>query len=137
MSSFNPFSCKIQIFKVRVKVSYFYETLKILNDFSWENHGNDFSWENHGHGGHEDGVHRGVLGGKLSFKKMSAAGRLCTLQETPMFGSRRSKLDHLTVTCKQTFWFAFLIERSTTSTIFTTIRGIVNMLAGDSFFFFF
>ncbi len=38
-----------------------------------------------------------VFGGKLSFKKMSAGGRLCTLQETPNFGSQRSKLDHLTV----------------------------------------
>jgi hypothetical protein len=56
VSSLNPFSCKIPIFKVRVKVSYFYETLKIFNDFSQENHG---------HGGHEHGVHREVLGGKL------------------------------------------------------------------------
>ncbi len=28
---------------------------------------------------------QGVFGGKLSFKKMSAGGRLCTLQETPHF----------------------------------------------------
>jgi hypothetical protein len=55
---------------------YFYETLEIFNDFSRENHG---------HGGHEHGVHRGVFEGKLSFKKMSAGGRLCTLQETPHF----------------------------------------------------
>jgi hypothetical protein len=27
----------------------------------------------------------GVFGGKLSFKKMSAGGRLCTLQENPHF----------------------------------------------------
>jgi hypothetical protein len=76
VSSLNPFSCKIQIFEVRVKVSYFYETLKIFTDFSRENHG---------HGGHEHGVRRGVFGGKLSFKKMSAGGRLCTLQENPHF----------------------------------------------------
>jgi hypothetical protein len=31
------------------------------------------------------GVHRGVFGGNLSFKKMSAGGRLCTLQENPRF----------------------------------------------------
>jgi hypothetical protein len=54
----------------------FYETFKIFNDFSWENHG---------HGGHEHGVRRGVFGGKLSFEKMSAGGRLCTLQENPHF----------------------------------------------------
>jgi hypothetical protein len=27
----------------------------------------------------------GVFGGKLSFTKMSAGGRLCTLQENPQF----------------------------------------------------
>jgi hypothetical protein len=48
----------MQMFKVRVKVSYFfYFTLKIFNDFSQENHG---------HGGHEHGVCRGVFGGRLS-----------------------------------------------------------------------
>ncbi len=46
---------------------------------------NDFSRENHGHGGHEHGVHRGVFGDKLSFKQMSARGRLCTLQENTHF----------------------------------------------------
>jgi hypothetical protein len=61
---------------VRVKVSYFYKTLKIFNDFSRENHGR---------GGHEHGVHREVFGGKLSFKKMSAGGSLYTLQENPHF----------------------------------------------------
>ncbi len=62
---------------MRVKVSYFLnETLKIFNDFSQENHG---------HGGHEHGVRRGVFGGKLLFKKMSAGGRLFTLQENPHF----------------------------------------------------
>jgi hypothetical protein len=39
----------------------------------------------------------GFSGGKLSFKNMYAGGCLCTLQENPHFGSRRSKLDHLTV----------------------------------------
>ncbi len=62
---------------MRVKVSFFffYETLKIFNDFSWENHG---------HGGHEHGS-TGGFRGKLSFEKMSAGGRLCTLQENPHF----------------------------------------------------
>jgi hypothetical protein len=50
----------------------FYQTLKIFNKFSRENHGHD---------GHEHGVGRGFPGGKLLFKKMSAKGRLCTLQE--------------------------------------------------------
>jgi hypothetical protein len=59
---------------VRVKVLYFYKTLKIFNDFSRENQG---------HGGHEHGFRSGVFGGKLSFKKMSAGGRLCTSQENP------------------------------------------------------
>jgi hypothetical protein len=48
------------------------------------------------HGVHEHGVCWGAFEGKLSFK-MSAGCRLCTLQENPFFGSRRSKLDHLTV----------------------------------------
>jgi hypothetical protein len=61
---------------VRVKGLYFYETLKTFNDFSRENHG---------HGRHEHGVRRGVFGGKLSFKKMCAGRRLCTLQENPNF----------------------------------------------------
>ncbi len=57
VSSLNPFPCKIQIFEVRVEVTYFfYETLKIFNDFSRENHG---------HGGHEHGVRRRVFGDKL------------------------------------------------------------------------
>jgi hypothetical protein len=75
-SSLNPFSCKIQIFKVRVEVSYFYETLKVFSDFSRDNHG---------HGGHEHGVHRGVFEGKLSFNNMFAGGCLCTSQENPYF----------------------------------------------------
>jgi hypothetical protein len=73
---FKPIFLQDTNFKVRVKVSYLYETLKIFNDFSRENHG---------HGGHEQGVRRGVFEGKLSFKKMSAGGRFCTLQENPHF----------------------------------------------------
>ncbi len=67
----------IQIFKVWVKFYFFfffffffYEILRIFNNLSRENHG------------HEHGVCRGLVGGKLSFKKMSAGGRLiCTSQE--------------------------------------------------------
>jgi hypothetical protein len=92
VSFLNPFSCKIQIFNVRVKVSYLKknETLKIFNKFSRENHG---------HGGYEHGVHRGALGGKLSFKNMSAGSPLYFARKPPFLGpeSRPSKLDHLTV----------------------------------------
>ncbi len=76
VSFLNPFSGKIKIFEVSVKVSYFLQYLKIFNDFSREKHS---------HGGHENGVRRGVFEGKLSFKIMSAQGRLCTLQENPHF----------------------------------------------------
>jgi hypothetical protein len=69
--SLNPIFCKIQVFKVRVKVSYFFFFTKLSKIF------NDFSRENHGDGGHEHGVRRGVFRGKLSFKKMSAGGHLC------------------------------------------------------------
>ncbi len=88
MSSLNPFSCKIQIFKLRVKVSYFYETLKIFNEFSRENHG---------HGGHEHGVHRGFSRVSFHLRRcpQGVASELC--KKTPIFGSWRSKLDHLTV----------------------------------------
>ncbi len=76
------------MFKVRVKVCLFYQTLKIVNDFYRENHG---------HGGHEHGVRRRVFGGKLSFKKLSAGGRLCTVQENPHFLGPVDQSDHLTV----------------------------------------
>jgi hypothetical protein len=53
---------------------------------------NDFSRENYGHGGHEQDVRRGVFGGKLSFKNMSAGGRLCTLQENHHFWVKTIKV---------------------------------------------
>jgi hypothetical protein len=105
VSSLNPFSCKIQIFKVRVKVSYFSQHFKNLQRFSWKNHGHD---------GHEHGVRRGVFEGKLSFKKMSAGDRLCTLQKkNPIFGSQRSKLDHLTVLTSEGYKDPRFLERPT------------------------
>jgi hypothetical protein len=70
------FLARYRYLKWGLKFRIFYKTSKILNDFSRENHG---------HGGHEHGVRRGVFGDKLSFKKMSAGGRLCTLQENPHF----------------------------------------------------
>jgi hypothetical protein len=70
------FLARYRFIKWGSKLRIFYESLKIFNDFSRENHGN---------GGHEHGVRRGVFAGKLSFKKMSAGGRLCTLQENPNF----------------------------------------------------
>jgi hypothetical protein len=75
--SLNPFSCKIQIFKVRVQVSYFFTKL-------WKSstifHGRTMAMAamNMVSAG-------GVFGGKLSFKKMSAGGCLCTSQENPHF----------------------------------------------------
>jgi hypothetical protein len=45
----------------------------------------EISRENHGHGGHGQGVFRGVFVGKLSLRKMSAGGLLCTFQENPHF----------------------------------------------------
>ncbi len=68
------FLARYRFLKWGLKFRIFYKSLKIFNDLSWENHG---------HGGHEHGVRKGVFGGKLSFKKMSARGRLCTLQENP------------------------------------------------------
>jgi hypothetical protein len=64
VSSLNPISCKIQIYKVRVEDLYFYETYKIFNNFSRENPG------------HEHGVRRGVFWGKLLSKKMSRGSSL-------------------------------------------------------------
>jgi hypothetical protein len=99
VSPLNPFSCKVAISKVRVKFSPFvYKTLKIFNDFSRESHG---------HGGHEHGVRRGVFGDKRSFKKMSAQGVASVLcKKTPIFGSWRSKLDHLTVRGASVFFLS-------------------------------
>ncbi len=70
--------------------NFFYETSKIFNDFSRENHG---------HGGHEHGVYRGVSGVSFHIRwcPQGVASVLC--KKTPIFGSRRSKLDHLTVRC--------------------------------------
>jgi hypothetical protein len=89
VSSLNPFSCKIQIFKVRVKVSYFfYETLKIFNDFSRENTAmaamNIVSA-------------RWFSGVSFHLRRcpQGVASVLC--KKTPIFGSQLSKLDHLTV----------------------------------------
>jgi hypothetical protein len=77
VSSLNPFFfARYRFLKWMSKFRIFYETLKIFSDFSRENHG---------HGGHEHDVRRGVFGGKLSFKNMSAGCRLCTLQENPHF----------------------------------------------------
>jgi hypothetical protein len=51
---------------------------------------NDFSRENHGHGGHEHGVHGGVFGGELSFKRMSAdTSSYIFLTEMPLYFARK------------------------------------------------
>ncbi len=52
------FLARYRFLKWGSKFHNFYKTSKISNDFPWDNPG---------HGGHEHGVRRGVLGGKLSF----------------------------------------------------------------------
>ncbi len=82
-SSLNQYSRKTLILKVRVKVSYFSRNFENLQRFftgepwPWR----PWTWCPHG-----------VFGGKLSFKKMSAGGRLCTLQENPHFWIPRIKV---------------------------------------------
>ncbi len=62
-------------FKVRVKVSYVYETLKI----------NDFSRQNHGHGGHEHGVRRVSLGVSFHLRRCPQGGRHYYFARKPPF----------------------------------------------------
>jgi hypothetical protein len=89
VSSLNPFSYKIQIFKVRVKVSYFLRNLwKSLTIF----HGRTMAMAA------MNMVSTGGFSG-VSFHSrrcpQAVASVLC--EKIPIFGSRRSKLDHLTV----------------------------------------
>ncbi len=75
VSSLNPFSCKIQIFKARVSFVFLrnFENLQLFftgEPWPWR----PWTWSP-----------QGVFEGELSFKKMSAGGRLCTLQENPHF----------------------------------------------------
>jgi hypothetical protein len=49
-------------------------------------------WANHGHGGHGNGVRRGVLGDGLSEKKITAGGRRSSFQENPCFWGPTSKV---------------------------------------------
>jgi hypothetical protein len=72
----------------------------------------DFSRENHGHGGHEHGVRRGGFGGKLSFKNISAGGRLCTLQENPHFWVLAIKVKQLDGSSTEVFTILSLIAVS-------------------------
>jgi hypothetical protein len=66
----------------------FYETLKIFGEFSRENHG---------HGGHEHGVRRGFFGVSFNLRTCPQGVASVLRKKTSIFGSRRSKLDHLTV----------------------------------------
>ncbi len=70
------------------KFRIFHETSKIFNDFSRENHG---------HGGHERGVRRGILGVSFHLRRCPQGVASVLFKKTPIFGSGRSKLDHLTV----------------------------------------
>jgi hypothetical protein len=63
-----------------------YKTLKILKDFSRENHG---------HGGHEHGVCRWFSGVSFHLRRRPHVVASVLCKKTPIFGSRRSKLDHL------------------------------------------
>jgi hypothetical protein len=82
------FLAKYRFIKWRLKSCIFYVTLQTYNDFSRENHG---------HGGHEHGIRRGGSGVSFHLRRcpQGIASVLC--KETPIFGSRRSKLDNLTV----------------------------------------
>ncbi len=69
------FLARYRFLKWGSKFRIFHESLKIFNDLSRETHPwpwRPWTW-----------CPQGVFGGKLSFKNMSARGRLCTLQENP------------------------------------------------------
>ncbi len=70
------------------KFHIFYKTLKIFNHFSRENHG---------HGDHEHGVRRGFSGVSFHLRRCPQGVVSVLCKKTPIFRSRRSKLDHLTV----------------------------------------
>ncbi len=89
MSCLNPFYCKIQIFKVRVEVLYFF-----LRNF--ENLQRFFTGEPCA-GGHEHGVRRGISGVSFHLRTCPQGVASVLRKKTFIFGSRRSKLDHLTV----------------------------------------
>jgi hypothetical protein len=89
VSSSNPFSCKKQIFKVRVKVSYFYETLKTSTIF----HGRTMAMAA------MSMVSAGGFSG-VSFRfRRCPQGVASYSAKNPFLGpqSPRSKSDHLTV----------------------------------------
>ncbi len=70
---------------------------------------NDFSQDNHGHGGHEHGVRRGFSGVSFHLRRRWLGVASVLSKETPIFGSRRSKLDHLTVFGNTVFELEFEI----------------------------
>ncbi len=100
VSSLNPSSGKKQIFKARVTVSYFLRNFENLQRFLT---GEPWPWRPW------TWCPQGVFEGKLSFKKMSAGGRLCAKNshfwvleikvKAPggTYHDWTSKLDHLAV----------------------------------------
>ncbi len=81
------FLAKYRFLKWGSKFCIFYKTLKIFYDFSPENHG---------HGGREHGVRRGFSGVSFPLRfPEGVASVLC--KKNSIFGSRRSRLDHLMV----------------------------------------
>ncbi len=83
MISLNPFSCKTQIFKVRVKVSYFFSKLwkssTIFTGEPWP--WRPWTW-----------CSQRVLGGKLWFKKMSTGVAYVLCKKTPHFWAPTMKV---------------------------------------------
>jgi hypothetical protein len=98
VSSLNPFSCKIQIFKVKVS-SFFLRNFENLQRFFT---GEPWPF------GHEHGVRRGFSEVNFYLRRcpQGVASVLC--KKTPIFGSRRSKLDHLTIHWLQELFDAIL-----------------------------
>jgi hypothetical protein len=120
VSSLNPFSCKIQIFKVRVKVSYLLRNFEKLQRF--------FTGEPC-HSGHEHGVRRFFFFSGVSFHlrrcPQGVASVLC--KKTPILGSRRSKLDHLTVSKPSRFKFVEFFHLPTTRHFALTVFMVLTI----------
>ncbi len=86
------------------KFHKFYKTLKIFNEFSWENHG---------HGGHEHGVRRGFLAVSLHLRRCLQGVASVLRKKIPIFGSWQSMLDHLMVLPHHFRHFKCVIRRQT------------------------
>ncbi len=90
VSSLNPFSCKIQIFKVRVKVLYFF--LQNFEKFSTIFHGRTMAMA-----AMKMVSAVGLLEVSFHLRRCPQGFASVLCKKIPIFGSRRSKLDHLIV----------------------------------------